>query len=281
MLAEHDTLTTTADQKLQKSVHENELLKKQLGDLGRQLPTLLKELGQHQDLSLPSNKGLEHDEMSQPAENIEAVITNNLVLFCSILQLQEQNQKLLKIICKLGSKLGSKEKEYKEALECGQGEPVCKVHEVIKQLQVQLETSKQSSKVTIQVYMKECDTLLGLLQQQQESSSSVRMLNGISGQSQTAELSELAKELEGVQKQFDVYHTKMGVNITRLRNKTLTMQHEAHWWLHQGSERPDKFERSHELKVGLSSVLVLCILLTFIFSHLWKNVDQIQNDYNA
>ena len=229
-MAERDALATAAEengQKLQKSVRENELLEKQLGDLSRQLRTLLKELGRHQDPSLPSDEELEHDDMLGPAENIEAVITNNLVLFRSIPQLQEQNQKLLKIVRELGSKLESEEKEYKEALEREQGEAVREAHEAIKQLQAQLETSKRSSEVTIQAYMKERDTLRSLLQRQQESGSSARMPNGINDQSQSAEPSELAKELEDVQKQFDAYRTEMGVDSTRLRDETLNAQREV------------------------------------------------------
>ena len=229
-LSERDALATAAEengQKLQKSVRENELLEKQLGDLSRQLRTLLKELGRHQDPSLPTDEELEHDAMTRPAENIEAVITNNLVLFRSIPQLQEQNQKLLKIVRELGSKLESEEKEYKEALEREQGEAVREAHEAIKQLQSQLETQKRSSEVTIQAYMKERDSLRSLLQRQQESGSGARMPNGINGQSQTAEPSELVQELEEVQKQFEAYRTEMGVDSTRLRDETVSAQREV------------------------------------------------------
>ena len=148
-LVECDAFTTAAEgngQQLQKNIRENKLLEKQVGDLSKQLCTLLKELSQHQDPSLLSDKKLEHDEMLQPVENIEVVITNNLVLFCSIPQFQEQNQKLLKIVHKLGSKLESKKREYKEALECKQGEVVHSAHEVIKQLQAQLETSNRAAR---------------------------------------------------------------------------------------------------------------------------------------
>ncbi|KAM5539450.1 hypothetical protein V8D89_006902 [Ganoderma adspersum] len=229
-LSERDALATAAEengQKLQKSVRENELLEKQLGDLSRQLRTLLKELGRHQDPSLPTDEELEHDAMTRPAENIEAVITNNLVLFRSIPQLQEQNQKLLKIVRELGSKLESEEKEYKEVLEREQGEAVREAHEAIKQLQSQLENQKHSSEVTIQAYMKERDSLRSLLHRQQESGSGARMLNGINGQSQGAEPSELVKELEEVQKQFEVYRTEMGVDSTRLRDEAVNAQREV------------------------------------------------------
>ncbi|KAI0373683.1 hypothetical protein BV20DRAFT_669146 [Pilatotrama ljubarskyi] len=232
-LSERDALATAAEenaQKLAKSTRENELLEKQLEDLGRQLRTLLKELGRHQDPSLPSDEELEQDDTTRPAENIEAVITNNLVLFRSIPQLQEQNQKLLKIVRELGAKLESEEKEYREALEREQGEAVREAHEAIKQLQEQLESHKRSSEVTIQAYMKERDTLRSLLERQQQSGAApARISNGqVNGDLQLADASsDIAKELEEVQKQFETYRTEMGMDSSRLREEALSAQREA------------------------------------------------------
>ncbi|KAH9892020.1 hypothetical protein C8Q73DRAFT_650419 [Cubamyces lactineus] len=232
-LYERDALATAAEgnaQKLSKSTRENELLEKQLEDLGCQLRTLLKELGRHQDPSIPSDEELENDESARPAENIEAIITNNPVLFRSIPQLQEQNQKLLKIVRELGAKLESEEKDYREALEREQGEAVHEAHEAIKQLQEQLESHKRSSEVTIQAYMKERDTLRSLLARQKESGGVVaRITNGqVNGDVPSAErASEAAKELEEVQKQFETYRTEMGIDSDRLREEALSAQREA------------------------------------------------------
>ncbi|KAI0826824.1 hypothetical protein BC628DRAFT_1319381 [Trametes gibbosa] len=232
-LSERDSLATVAEenaQKLSKSTRENELLGKQLTDLGRQLRTLLKELGRHQDSSIPSDEELEQDDATQPAENIEAVITNNLVLFRSIPQLQEQNQKLLKIVRELGAKLESEEKDYKDALEREQGEAVREAHEAIKQLQEQLESHKRSSEVTIQAYTKERDNLRSLLARQQQSGAPImRLTNGqTNGDLQPLEAAgDAAKELEEVQKQFETYRTEMGIDSTRLREETLSAQRES------------------------------------------------------
>ncbi|KAH9888782.1 hypothetical protein C8Q73DRAFT_637590 [Cubamyces lactineus] len=85
-LFERDALAPAAEetaQKLIKSTRENELLKQ------------LEDLGGHHDLSIPSDEELENDESTRPAENIEAAITNNLVLLRSIPQLQGWNAQLL------------------------------------------------------------------------------------------------------------------------------------------------------------------------------------------
>ncbi|KAI9059234.1 hypothetical protein FKP32DRAFT_1606262 [Trametes sanguinea] len=230
-LSERDALATAAEenaQKLTKSTRENELLEKQLKDLGRQVRTLLKELGRSQDPSIPSDEELEQDESIRPADNIEAVITNNLVLFRSIPQLQEQNQKLLKIVHELGQRMESEERDYKEALEREQGEAVREAHEAIKQLQEQLESHKRSSEVTIQAYMKERDMLRSLLARQQEVGGT-RLTNGqVNGDARSADTpSDLAKELEEVQQQFETYRTEMGIDSTRLREEALAAQREA------------------------------------------------------
>ena len=89
-IAERDANAAAAEengQKLAQSTREIELLNQQLKDLGRQVQLLLKDLGRLRDPSIPSDAEL---EAVQPAENIDAVITNNLVLYRSIPQLQDQ-----------------------------------------------------------------------------------------------------------------------------------------------------------------------------------------------
>ena len=204
-------------------MRENELLEKQLEDLSRQLRVLLKELGRQQDASIPSDEELEQADL--PAADIEGVITNNLVLFRSIPQLQEQNQKLLKIVRELGAKLEAEEKDYKEVLEREQREAVMEAHEAIKQLQEQLESHKRSSEMTIEAYKKERDTLRSMLNRHSGSGVASHQANGVNGQG--SEPSEIAKELEEVQKQFEAYRTEMGVDSTRLREESVSAQREV------------------------------------------------------
>lgn len=212
-------------------MRENDLLQKQLDDLGRQIRVLLKELGRQQDPSIPSDETLADDESTQPAENIEAVITNNLVLFRSIPALQEQNQKLLRVVRELGAKMEAEEKEYREALDKEQSEAVREAHEAIKHLQEQLESQKRGSEVTIQAYMKERDTLRSMLSRERASASSAapRGINGeVNGRdADSVSHSDLATELVEVQSQFEAYRTEMGVDSVRLREEATSAQREA------------------------------------------------------
>jgi nucleoprotein TPR len=204
-----------ASQKLKKSHSENELLQRQLDDLGRQVQALLKELGRRTDPSLPTDAEMEEME-PLPAENIDAVITNNLVLFRSIGGLQEQNQKLLKIVRELGSKMEAEEREYREALEQEQSEAVREAHEAIQDLVAQLERQKKSSDVTIQAYMKERDALKAMFARAERSGLHAGIngdINGVPGSIK----SDLAAELEDVQAQFEAYKTEMGTDSVKLR----------------------------------------------------------------
>lgn len=149
-----------------------------------------------------------------PADNIDAVITNNLVLFRSIPALQEQNQKLLKIVRELGSKMEAEEREYREALEKEQSEAVREAHEAIQDLAAQLERQKKSSEITIQAYLKERDTLKAMLARAERSSC-----GGINGDFNGAPppSSDLVAELEDVQAQFESYKVEMGMDAEKLR----------------------------------------------------------------
>jgi len=88
---------------LKKFHSENELLQQQLDDPRRQIQTLL---GRHADPSLPTDAEMEEME-PLPADNINAVIMNNLMLFRSI-----GRQKLLKIVRELGTRMEAVKREY-------------------------------------------------------------------------------------------------------------------------------------------------------------------------
>ena len=228
-LAERDSsvsTTTDVSQRLAKTNRENELLQKQLNDLGRQVQALLKEVARRQDPTLPSDEELEADENSVPAENIDEVITNHLVLFRSIPALQAQNQKLLGIVREMGAKMEAEEREYREALEKEQGEAVREAHEAITALQEQLEVQRRTHDVKIQAFSKERDSLKVLLARAERGSGSARKdsHNQANG---AAKESDIAKELVEIQQHFDVYRAETGVDSVRLREDAVAAQREV------------------------------------------------------
>ena len=217
-------------QKLQKSARENEVLQKQLNDNGRQIQHLLAEIGRRDDPAIPSDEDL---EQMPPAEDIESVITNNLVLFRSTRELQEQNQKLLKITRELGAKMEAEEQDYRAAMEREQGEAVKEAHEAIKTLAMQLETQKKSSEIKIQAYIKERDTLKSMLARAERSSAAMGATAGpvaaVNGYEDTgAETqTDVARELAEMQSQFETYKSEMGEDSGRLREEIVASQREV------------------------------------------------------
>ncbi|KAH9977476.1 hypothetical protein BJV74DRAFT_946992 [Russula compacta] len=226
-LAERDSSVSTATdvtQRLAKTNRENELLQKQLNDLGRQVQALLKEVARRQDPTLPSDEELEADENSVPAENIDEVITNHLVLFRSIPALQAQNQKLLGIVREMGAKMEAEEREYREALEKEQGEAVREAHEAITALQEQLEAQRRTHDVKMQAFSKERDSLKVLLARAERGSAGKDSHNRANG---AAKESDIAKDLVEIQQQFDVYRAETGVDSVRLREDAVAAQREV------------------------------------------------------
>ena len=226
-LAERDSSVSTAtdvSQRLTKTNRENQLLQKQLNDLGRQVQTLLKEIARRQDPTIPSDEELEADESTVPAENIDEVITNNLVLFRSVPALQAQNQKLLGIVREMGAKMEAEEREYREALEKEQGEAVREAHEAITALQEQLETQRHTHGVKIQAFTKERDSLKALLARAERNNvgkDSYGQTNGPASQS------DITNELAEIQQQFDDYRAETSVDSVRLREDAVAAQREV------------------------------------------------------
>lgn len=219
-------LATENAQKLAKSTRENELLQKQLDDLGRQVQGLLREISRRDDPTIPSDEDLDNIAVA-PAEDTEAVITNNLVLFKSIGGMQEQNQKLLKIVREMGRKMESEERDYREAMEREQAEAIKEAHEAIQDMEVQMERQKKSSESIIQAYVKERDALRDMLAREQNTGKSL-VVNGTSEQPSVFQpQSEIAKELAETQSQFEAYRLEMGLDTGKLRDDLVVAQREA------------------------------------------------------
>lgn len=227
-LAERDSqsnIVQEISQKFTTSTSENILLQKQLEDLGRQVQTLLREIARHDDPMIPSEEELNNMHVA-PAEDTDSLITNHLVLFKSIDGMQEQNQKLLKIVRELGKKMESEEREYRDAMEREQGEAVREAHEAMQEMAAQLERQKKSNENLIQSYVKEIDALRSLLARAETLNGTSLSKSGV-GEDISGDKSELVKELSEVQVQFDAYRTEMGVDAGRLRDELFAAQREA------------------------------------------------------
>lgn len=226
-LTDRDTnasLSQESSQKLKKTIRENELLESQLNDLGLQVQTLTKELARIQDPSIPSDEELEADPSTAPAANMEEVITNNLVRFRSIQGLQEQNQRLLKVVRDLGAKMEAEEQEYRESLQQEQAEAVLEAHQALQKMQEDLENHRRSHEVTVQAYQKERDALKAMLARAEARAPGTT--SGVNGEPGVDE-PDLAKELAEIQSQFETYKSEMGTDTIKLREDVMLAQKEA------------------------------------------------------
>lgn len=212
-------------QKLQKSTRENELLQKQLNDLGRQVQSLLREVSRRDDPTIPSDEDL--DAMNiLPAEDTEAVITNHLVLFKSVGGLQEQNQKLLKIVREMGRKMEAEERDYREAMEREQAEAIKEAHAAIQDMASQLDMQKKSSDNLIKAYVKERDALRDMLAK--EKADNIATVNGVSEPDTiNSAPADIVQELADTQNQFEAYRLEMGIDTSNLQKALAASQKEA------------------------------------------------------
>ncbi|KAG6853933.1 hypothetical protein C0991_012425 [Blastosporella zonata] len=226
-LSERDAQGSIAlenSQKLQKSARENELLQKQLNDLGRQVQGLLREVNRSRDPTIPSDEDL--DAMNiEPAEDTEAVITNHLVLFRSVEGMQEQNQKLLKIVREMGRKMETEERDYREAMEQEQAEAIKEAHAAIQEMASQLDLQKKNSDNIIKAYVKERDALRDMLTREKAGKS---LPTGISEQQNlTTASADIVQELAETQSQFEAYRLEMGIDTGNLQTFLAATQKEA------------------------------------------------------
>ncbi|KAK7028127.1 Protein mlp1 [Paramarasmius palmivorus] len=221
-LSERDSAANLAQDnatRLTKSARENDLLQQQLDDLGRQVRVLLREIARRDDPNLPPDEEL---ELIPPAENVEEVITNHLVLFRSINELQDQNQRLLKVTRDMGQKMENEERDYREAMEKEQGEAIREAHEAMQQLEAELDKQKKSSEITIRSYVKEVETLKIMLARADKGLSNGAMASG----SAASGSSELAEQLAEVQSQFEAYRAETGLDSTKLQEDVQAAQRE-------------------------------------------------------
>jgi nucleoprotein TPR len=192
---------------------------------------LLKKVARLENPALPPDDFFEARSV-RPAENVEDVITDNLVLFASIEELQEQNQKLLKVSRELGAKMEAEEREYREEMEKEQGEAVREAHEAIQELVAELDRQKKTHETTVQAYIKEREALKGMLARAERDVTMQMPVDGGDGdaepQSDTSltHESDLAKELAETQKQFAAYKSEMGVDSGRLHEELMDSQKE-------------------------------------------------------
>lgn len=220
------------------------MLVRQTEDLGRQVQYILR---QKERLEHPELRDIEDTEMidgegggSGQSDNIEEVITNNLVLFKSLPDLQLQNQKLLKIVRELGAKMESEEREWQESVknewEVERRELNEAMQEAARAIAV-IEETVTREKVAKEGAIRERDALRGMLDRLKKEGGAAGVgadLNGIGhiGQAKANatgsgdEPEGLKNQLAEVQREYEAYRTEMDVDGGRIREELVKVQRE-------------------------------------------------------
>lgn len=88
-------------------------LESHITDLSRQVITLVREIGIRDEPFLAQYQHLDNADIDTPeGDDIDSVITRNLITFKSIPELQAQNQQLIKVVRELGKQLEAAEKNH-------------------------------------------------------------------------------------------------------------------------------------------------------------------------
>ncbi|XP_006462514.1 hypothetical protein AGABI2DRAFT_71914 [Agaricus bisporus var. bisporus H97] len=215
-------------QKFTKVTTENKLLQQQLDDLGRQVQHLLRDIARRDDPTIPADEDL--DQVIGETGNVGEVITNSLLLFKNIGELQGQNQRLMSVVRNLSSQLENEELEYKANMEREQVEAIREAHEAIQELASSLEREKKHHEKVEHAYMKEREALKAMVARAEKTGVVMTPLeaaprlteNGVVGDED-----ELVKELTEVQNQFEAYRTEIGLDTLNLRENLVQAQREA------------------------------------------------------
>lgn len=197
------------------------------------MQNLLREIARRDDPTIPADEDLE--QVATEPVNVDQVITNSLVLFKNIGELQTQNQKLLSVVRDLGSKLESEEQEYKTVMEREQTEAIKEAHEAIQELASTLEREKKHHEKVVQAYMKEREALKTMAARGGGNGVVTALPAPVDGAPRAIEngpatgdgQEELVKELAEVQSQFEAYKTEMGLDTLKLREDLVQAQREA------------------------------------------------------
>ncbi|KAG8871481.1 hypothetical protein FRB98_000746 [Tulasnella sp. 332] len=194
---------------------ENMLLKRQLSDIGHQVKHLLREIAIRDNPSFATEEQPEADtDMMEDVTDTDKIITDSLTLFRNTSQLQDQNQRLLRVTREMAAQMEKSEKETQEAADMAETDAVRRAKSVIESLHAKI----KSQETTERALRKEIDMLAGMLVKFKQGgggrASAPMDITGVSASSsdsvsfvdndRLAEMSSVLKE--------------MGANTTRLQD---------------------------------------------------------------
>lgn len=157
----------------------------------------------------------------------DEVISNHLVLFKTLPQLQAQNLRLLKTSRGLARRLEAKEEDIENRLRGEESEALAEASEAVRDMEAEL----QRQKTLVQAVTKERDMLRSMTSRGTGSTGDIlsngRSLSGlISGKTTGLSESDSAQILHEQQTLFETYKTEMTIDVTKLKHDLSAAQRE-------------------------------------------------------
>lgn len=224
-------------------VKEGELLRQQLRDLSSQIKVLLleihlrgqgfEELSSERHLQLQRfAQGQTEDDEVDGASDTDRFISQNLVTFKSIVELQEQNSKLVKVTRELGEKMEREEALRKESSvaahsreELQQKYDRCK--DEIKALVTQSESYVRERDIFKRMLLHKGHDVNsgsgGSLEGDLPATPNRSVLNSIERSPNSKEIADYAKLLKDMQAHFDSFRKEATTNHSTLRHQVDTL----------------------------------------------------------
>lgn len=171
----------------------------------------------------PSLENIDHDDAIVLDDNdAEAVISNHLVLFRSLPQLQAQNVRLIKTARGLARQLEAKELEIENRIRKEESEALAEASDAVRDMEAEL----QRQKVLVAAHIKERDMYRSMLARQ---GVDVDLSNGHARVSSPGSIkgdADAAQVLQEQQALFESMTAEMGIDTQRLKRDLTSAQRE-------------------------------------------------------
>lgn len=219
-LEDKDALTSLAESRLrqiEEKDREAAISAQQLEDTARQVRTLTRQVAILQDPTILERGNAADDEspdMAEDSESADAYISQNLVTFKSIDQLQKQNQNLLKIVRELGKKMEAEEQAVRDRIGRAENSAVEEAHDLILSLKEEVEAQRAQ----MGAYQRERDMLRQVLKNRGQSTNEETEDSGNAASTSQGGGSVAKAALEDVQRNFEAYKREMVIDNQSLRD---------------------------------------------------------------
>lgn len=200
-------------------------------------------MGLNGDLTAEENQAMQQMndayEAGLDSTDTDRIISQRLVLFRNIVELQQQNQNLLRVTRQLGDKMESDEREYHSKIESLESEALNKATEVINQLRDEL----KSMRTKMESYIRERDMFRRMASGKIPLGSESQLALTSSPSGPTEEQQNVLREL---QLQFDAYRNEAATDQRTLNDQIRNLNAERSEALINAAKYKSQMELANE-----------------------------------